>query len=71
MAARSTENEMAKSLKLNSDLWKRVEQHAANAGYSSPDEFVEHLIEQELSRLEESVAAKEVERQLRGLGYLE
>jgi hypothetical protein len=62
---------MAKSLKLNSELWKRVEQYAARAGYSSPEEFVQHLIEQELSRLEESEAGKEVERQLRGLGYLE
>jgi len=64
---------MAKSLKLNSDLWKRVEQRAANAGYSSPEEFVEHLIERELARLDnvEPEAAKEVERQLRGLGYLE
>ena len=62
---------MAKSLKLNSELWKRVEQHVAGAGYSSPEEFVEHLIEQELARLEESQASKEVERQLRGLGYLE
>ena len=62
---------MAKSLKLDSDLWKRVEQYSARAGYSSPEEFVEHLIEKELSRLEEAEAGKEVERQLRGLGYLE
>jgi hypothetical protein len=65
---------MAKSLKLNSDLWKRVEQHAAAAGYSSPEEFVEHLIEEELIRRESpeaQEAAKEAERRLRGLGYLE
>jgi hypothetical protein len=63
--------EMAKSVKIDSDLWKRVERHAAVAGYSSPQEFVEHLLEQELSRLEDAEASKEVERQLRGLGYLE
>ena len=63
---------MAKPLKLNSDLWKRVEQYASSAGYSSSEEFVEHLIEQELAKLEESEAGKkEAERQLRGLGYLE
>ena len=62
---------MAKSLKLNSDLWKRVEQYSASVGYSSAEEFVEHLIEKELSRLEESDASQEVERRLRGLGYLE
>jgi hypothetical protein len=62
---------MAKSLKLKSDLWKRVEQCATGAGYSSPEEFVEHIIEQELARLEQADASKEVERHLRGLGYLE
>jgi hypothetical protein len=64
---------MAKSVKINSDLWKRVEQHAVVAGYSSPEEFVEHVIEQELARAQqaEGEATREVERQLRGLGYLE
>ncbi len=65
---------MTKTLKLNSDLMKRVEEHASAAGYSSPEEFVEHLIEQELARPENAESpegAKEVERQLRGLGYLE
>jgi metal-responsive CopG/Arc/MetJ family transcriptional regulator len=62
---------MARSLKLNPELWKRVEQYSATAGYSSPEEFVEHLIEQELARQEESEASKEAERRLRGLGYLE
>jgi metal-responsive CopG/Arc/MetJ family transcriptional regulator len=62
---------MAKSLKLDSDLWKRVEEHAVKQGYSSPEEFVQHLIEQELSRAQQSDADKEAERQLRGLGYLE
>jgi hypothetical protein len=64
---------MAKSIKIDSDLWRRVEKHAADAGYSSPEEFVGHVIERELSRLEQEEAegAKEVERQLRGLGYLE
>jgi predicted DNA-binding protein len=62
---------MAKSLKLNSDLWQRVEQCAAKAGYSSAEEFVEHVIERELSRLEDAEASSEVERRLKGLGYLE
>jgi hypothetical protein len=62
---------MAKNLKLNPDLLKRLEKYATAAGYSSPEEFVEHLIEQELAKLEEAEAGKEVERQLRGLGYLE
>jgi hypothetical protein len=62
---------MPKSIKLNSDLWLRVEQFARNAGYSSPEEFVEHVLEKELVRQEAEESAKEVERRLKGLGYLE
>lgn len=67
---------MSKSVKLNSDLWKRVEEHARKSGYSSPEEFVEHVLEKELAAQEgagqeDEEARKEVERRLRGLGYLE
>jgi hypothetical protein len=63
---------MAKSLKIDTALWQRLEAHAADAGYSSPEEYVTHLIEQELSRLEaeHAEASAEAERRLRGLGYL-
>lgn len=62
---------MAKSIKLNSDLWRRVTEFAASAGYSSPEEFIEHLIEKELAHQEDAEAHEEVERRLKGLGYLE
>ncbi|HEY3840931.1 MAG TPA: hypothetical protein VGL72_30380 [Bryobacteraceae bacterium] len=62
---------MAKSIKLNSDLWQRVEQYAKQAGYSSPEEFVEHVLEKELARQESQDSEKEIERRLKGLGYLE
>ncbi len=62
---------MSKSIKVSSDLWRRVIAHARKAGYSSPDEFIEHLIEKELSRQEDEDAHAEVERRLKGLGYLE
>jgi metal-responsive CopG/Arc/MetJ family transcriptional regulator len=62
---------MAKSVKLSSDLWQRVEQCTAKAGYSSAQELIEHAIEKELARLEDAEAHEEVERRLKGLGYLE
>jgi metal-responsive CopG/Arc/MetJ family transcriptional regulator len=62
---------MAKSVKLSSDLWWRVEQCAAKAGYSSAQELIEHAIDKELARLEDAEAHEEVERRLKGLGYLE
>jgi predicted DNA-binding protein len=62
---------MAKSVKLSSGLWQRVQQCAAKAGYSSAEEFIEHAIEKELARLEDAEAHEEVERRLKGLGYLQ
>jgi hypothetical protein len=62
---------MPKSIKLNSDLWTRVEQHASKAGYSSPEEFVEHVLERELARQEQDDEDGQIERRLKGLGYLE
>ena len=62
---------MAKSIKLNSDLWKRVEHHARDAGYSSPEEFMEHVLEKELASRDEQQSQQEIERRLKGLGYLE
>jgi metal-responsive CopG/Arc/MetJ family transcriptional regulator len=62
---------MSKSIKLNSDLWRRITEHAEKAGYSSPEEFIEHLVEKELARQEDAEAHEEVERRLKGLGYLE
>jgi metal-responsive CopG/Arc/MetJ family transcriptional regulator len=60
-----------KTIKIESDLWKRVEEYAKKSGYSSPAEFVEHLIEKELSRAEQQAGRDEVERRLKGLGYVE
>ena len=60
-----------KTVKIDSDLWRRVEEYAKKAGYSSPEEFVEHVIERELSSAERQSDREEVERRLKGLGYLE
>jgi hypothetical protein len=57
--------------KLNKDLWNRVKQCAAARGYSSPDEFVQHVLEREVARLEDTQSDEEIERKLKGLGYLE
>jgi metal-responsive CopG/Arc/MetJ family transcriptional regulator len=62
---------MSKSIKIDSNLWRRVGERAKEAGYSSPEEFVEHVLEKELSRLEDAGAHEEIERRLKGLGYLE
>ena len=35
---------MSKSIKIDSNLWRRVEERAKEAGYSSPEELVEHAL---------------------------
>jgi hypothetical protein len=62
---------VAKSIKLKTALWEQLQKHAAKTGYSSVQELVEHLIDQELARDEEAEALAQVELRLKGLGYLD
>jgi len=58
-------------IKIDDNLYDRVKKVAQLAGYSSPEEFIVHVIERELSKLEGAADEKEVVERLRGLGYLE
>jgi hypothetical protein len=57
-------------IKLDSSLMERVEKFSAAAGYSSPEEFVTHCLEKELARFEEGDSSEEIEKKLKGLGYI-
>jgi metal-responsive CopG/Arc/MetJ family transcriptional regulator len=61
------------SVKIDKEMWRRIEQCAAKAGYSSPEEFVHDVLEREVQRLEAEATdmSDEMRRQLKGLGYLE
>jgi len=59
------------TVKLRNELWEKVKEAAAARGYSSPEEFVEHLVERELAKTEEAQSEEEVMRRLKGLGYIE
>jgi metal-responsive CopG/Arc/MetJ family transcriptional regulator len=59
------------TIKLNKDLMARVKRCAQAAGYASTEEFVQHVLEKELARLEEAAADEEIVKKLKGLGYLE
>lgn len=59
------------TIKVKSELWARIKKCSQAAGYSSPEEFVEHALEKELAAFEESVPDEEIARRLRGLGYLD
>jgi len=60
------------TVRLKRTLWTRVKQCAEAGVYSSPEEFVEHVLEKEVSRLlSEGTSDEEILRKLKGLGYLE
>ena len=59
------------SIKPGKDLFDRVKRCADAAGYSSPQEFVEHVVERELAQIEEGASDDEIMKKLQGLGYIE
>ncbi len=61
---------MAK-IKIDSYLYDRIKKVSELAGYTSPEEFIVHALEKELSVLEAAGSDEEVTERLRGLGYLE
>jgi hypothetical protein len=60
-----------RKLALDAELWERVERRARAAGYASPEEFVRHVLEEELAPLEASESDEALRAKLRGLGYIE
>ena len=59
-----------KKIKLEKELFDRVLRFSEIAGYSSVEEFVGHVLEKELSSVDESASEEEVKKRLQGLGYL-
>jgi hypothetical protein len=60
-----------RTVKLKKELWDRVKRCSDAAGYSSPEEFIEHVLERELAKLEDTQSDEEIVKKLKGLGYLE
>ena len=58
-------------IKLDANLYERIRRVAEKAGYSSPEEFIIHVIERELAVLESAESDAQVTERLRGLGYIE
>jgi len=61
---------LGNKIKLDKELYDRVKRYADIAGYSSVDEFVTHVLEKELSSVDDSESEEEVKKRLQGLGYL-
>ncbi|MCK4505911.1 MAG: hypothetical protein KAW14_09855 [Candidatus Aegiribacteria sp.] len=60
-------------LKLDSETIERIRKVSEVGGYSSPEEFVIHIIERELDTLDPTSGESEedIRRKMEGLGYIE
>jgi hypothetical protein len=57
-------------IKIDNQLWDKIKKISEVAGYSSPEEFVFHVIEKEIAKLEEADSEDEIKKRLQGLGYI-
>ena len=62
---------MAKTIKVGKELWERIERAAKAGGYSSPQEFAEHVLDKYVPKSEDTDSKEEILKRLKGLGYLE
>ena len=58
-------------IRLDKSLYQRLTEIANVGGYSSVDEFIVHILEKETAKFDKAPDDAEVEKQLRGLGYIE
>jgi len=59
------------NIKLNKDLLARAKRVSDAAGYSSAQEFIEHVLDREISKLDDAQSDEEIVLKLKGLGYLD
>lgn len=60
---------MAK-IKISDELFEKVVKLSKIAGYSSPEEFIQHALEKEVAELDESSSEEDIKKKLQGLGYI-
>lgn len=59
------------AIKLDKDLLAKIRRYSELAGYSSPQEFVRHVMEREIAKLEEGGPSEdEIRKRMQGLGYI-
>ena len=62
---------MGPSFKLKKELWAKVKKVSEAAGYSSPEEFVAHIVEKEIAKLDDTQSDEDIVNRLKGLGYID
>lgn len=58
-------------LKIDRELYERLQKAAVRAGYSTVDELAQHVLDKAVADLEAAQSEDEVRKRLQGLGYLE
>jgi dsRNA-specific ribonuclease len=59
-----------KNFRIEKELLKKAKKYSDKAGYSSVEEFIQHLIERELSKADQGDTKENIKNRLQGLGYL-
>jgi hypothetical protein len=62
---------MAKSIKVSPEMWERIMRAAKAGGYSSAQEFAEHVLEKYVPKTGTSDSREDILKKLKGLGYIE
>lgn len=58
-------------IKLDKELYEKLKKLAEISGYSSVDEFITHILEKEVSKIDDEGASdEEIKKKLEGLGYI-
>ena len=57
-------------IKIEKALMDKVRKYAEMSGYSSVEEFVTHMLEKEIAKIEEADSEDEIKKKLKGLGYI-
>jgi hypothetical protein len=60
-----------KKIRVDKNLYLRLQAKAQEAGYSSTDEYITHVLESAATGSDEPSDREQIDRQLRGLGYLD
>lgn len=63
-------------VRIDDELYARAQKCAELAGYSSADEFIQHVVEKEINQIMgpdsgEGGTPEEIRKRLQGLGYIE
>jgi metal-responsive CopG/Arc/MetJ family transcriptional regulator len=57
-------------IKIEKELYQKIEKIAEVTGYSSPEEFIVHVLEKEIAKFEGADSEEEIKKRLKGLGYI-